>query len=112
MVLVQNLLASFCYVHGKDSLRHFPVHGGLGLVLINFSHISINFKRTAISWHFRKQVGVIAYPMCQRLRPFLACQEDKTYRDKIYKYYRLRYLTSDQSRLNCYCFNLNQSNIF
>ena len=33
--------------------------------VINCS-ISIKFKRTAISWHFRKQVRVIAYTLCQQ----------------------------------------------
>ena len=37
-----------------------------------------------ISWYLRKQVGVIAYPMYERLRRFPASQEDK-YRDKINK---------------------------
>ena len=41
----------------------------------------LNYKRTAISWYLRKQVGVIAYPMYLRLRRFPASQEDK-YRDK------------------------------
>ena len=31
------------------------------LNLKSYSHISIKLKRTAISWHLRKQVGVIAY---------------------------------------------------
>ena len=41
------------------------------------------YKRTAISWHLRKQVGVIAYPIGRSNR-FSASQEDK-YRDKINK---------------------------
>ena len=39
------------------------------------------YKRKAISWHLRKQVGVIAYPMYKRLRRFPASQADK-YSDK------------------------------
>ena len=31
--------------------------------VLNFSHILLNYKRTAISWYLRKQVGVNAYPM-------------------------------------------------
>ena len=30
MVAVENLLAPFCCVLGKDTLRHFPLLGGLG----------------------------------------------------------------------------------
>ena len=44
----------------------------------------LNYKRIAISWHLRKQIGVIAYPMYYRLRRFPASQEDK-YRGKINK---------------------------
>ena len=43
-----------------------------------------NFKWIAISWHLRKQVGVIACPMYQRLLRFPANSEDK-YKDKIKK---------------------------
>ena len=31
--------------------------------VLNFNHISIKLQAAAISWHLRKQVGVIAYPM-------------------------------------------------
>ena len=31
--------------------------------VLNFGHISIKFQTTAISWHLRKQVEVIAYLM-------------------------------------------------
>ena len=33
--------------------------------------ILLNYKRTAISWHLRKQVGVIAYPMYSASVAFL-----------------------------------------
>ena len=41
----------------------------------------LNYKRTAISWHLRKQIGVIAYPLYWCLGRFPASQEDK-YKDK------------------------------
>ena len=47
--------------------------------------------QTAISWHLRKQVGVIACPVYQRLRRFPASQEDK-HRDKINKNQNIFYL--------------------
>ena len=31
--------------------------------VLNFSDISIKFQADSKSWHFQKQVGVIAYPM-------------------------------------------------
>ena len=31
--------------------------------VLNFNQILFKYKRNAISWHLRKQVGVIAYPM-------------------------------------------------
>ena len=39
-----------------------------------------NFNRTAIFWHLRKQVGLIAYPTYWDFHRFPASQEDK-YRD-------------------------------
>ena len=63
--------------------------------ILNKSPISIkNFKRTAISWHLRKQVGVIACPMYLRLHRFPVNQEDK-HREKIKKSLR-RFSTSPE----------------
>ena len=63
MVSLQNLLAQFCCVLGKDTLRLFPLLGGLGKQFKITVISLLNFKRIAIFWHLRKQVGVIAYPM-------------------------------------------------
>ena len=62
MAWVQNLLAPFGCVFGKDALRCFPLLGSLvKQAVLNFSYISIklknqikNFNRKAISWHLRK----------------------------------------------------------
>ena len=62
-VSVQNPLAPFCCVLGKNTLRHFSLLGGLGKQFYIIVISLLNSKRTAISWHLRKQVGVIAYPM-------------------------------------------------
>ena len=45
MVSVQNLLAPYCCVSGKDTLRHFPPFGGLSKQILNFSHISVKQKK-------------------------------------------------------------------
>ena len=56
--------------------------------ILNFSHISIklknqnkNLKWAAVSWHFRKQVGIIAgfYVLAPRS---LSCKSKDKYRDK------------------------------
>ena len=60
--------------------RHFTAHSPAWWscqAVLNYSYISINYKRTAISWYLPKQVGVVAYPMYERLRRFPASQEDK-----------------------------------
>ena len=77
MISVQNLLAPFCFVLGKSILRHFPLLVGLGKQFYTTVLSLLKFKRTAISWHLLKQIGVIAYPMYYRLRRFPASQEDK-----------------------------------
>ena len=41
---VQNLLAPFCFVRGKDTLRRFLLIGGLLKAIINFDHISLKLK--------------------------------------------------------------------
>ena len=64
--------------------RHVTAHSPAWCswqAVLNYIHISIKFKRTAISWYLRKQVGVIAYPMNYRLRRFPASQENN-YRKK------------------------------
>ena len=51
MISVQNPLAPFCYVLGKDTLRHLPLLGGFGKKF-EISIISLlNYKRKAISRH-------------------------------------------------------------
>ena len=47
----------------KDTLRHFPLLGGVGKQFYISVISLLNFKQTAISWHLRKLVGVIAYLM-------------------------------------------------
>ena len=47
----------------EDILRHFSLLGGLGKHFLITVISLLNYKRTAISWHLRKQVGVIAYLM-------------------------------------------------
>ena len=42
MVSVQNPLAPFCCVLGKDTLWHFPLLGGLAV--LNVNHISIKLR--------------------------------------------------------------------
>ena len=42
--LVQNLLVPFCYVLGKDTLRHFPLLDDLEKPFQNFSHTSRKSK--------------------------------------------------------------------
>ena len=62
-VSVQNPLAPFCCVLGKYTLQHFSLLGGFGK---QFQIIVISlliYKRTAMSWHLQKQVGVISNPM-------------------------------------------------
>ena len=72
----------FCCVLGKDTLRQFPLLDNLGEQLEISVVFLLNFKRTAIFWHLRKQVGKNAYPMYERFRRFPASQENKR-RDKI-----------------------------
>ena len=51
-VTVQNLLAFFCCVLGKDTLQHFPILGDL-TKLLRISVISLilkNFNWIAITW--------------------------------------------------------------
>ena len=46
--------------------RHFTAHSPAWRswqAVLNYGCISINYKRTAIFWYLRKQVGVVAYPM-------------------------------------------------
>ena len=46
--------------------RHFTAHSPAWWswqAVLNYSQSLLNYKRTAISWYLRKQVGVIAYPM-------------------------------------------------
>ena len=46
--------------------RHFTAHSPAWWswqAVLNYSYISINYKRTAISWYLWKQVGVVAYLM-------------------------------------------------
>ena len=48
--------------------RHFMGHSPAWWswqAVLTYSHnlIILNYKRIAISWHLRKQVGIIAYPM-------------------------------------------------
>ena len=48
------------------ALQHFPHTWWSWQAVLNFSHIFIklkNFNLTAISWHLRKQVGVITCPI-------------------------------------------------
>ena len=68
--LGQNPLAPFCCVLGKDTLWHFPLLGGLSKQFYIKVISLLNYKRTAIFWHLRKQVGVIAYVV---LAPILLC---------------------------------------
>ena len=60
---VPNPLAPFCCVLGKDTLRHISLLDGPGKQIYITVISLLNYKRTAISWYLRKQVGVIAYPM-------------------------------------------------
>ena len=55
---------TFCCVLGKDTLRLSPAWWSWQAVL-NFCDISIKLQADSntVSWHLRKQVGVIAYPM-------------------------------------------------
>ena len=46
--------------------RHFTAHSPAWWswqAVLNYSHISTNYNWTAMSWHLRKQVWVIAYPI-------------------------------------------------
>ena len=69
MISVEKLLAPFCYFLGKDSLRHFPLevlasNSKFQLYLYKTKKVKLkNFNRTVISWHLRKQIGVIACHM-------------------------------------------------
>ena len=62
----ENLLQPFCYIHGKDTLRHFSLLGGFWKQLKFQSYLyktknqTKNFNRTVISSHLRKGVGLIA----------------------------------------------------
>ena len=62
MVSFQKPLAPFCIL-GKDTLSHFSLLGGLGKQFYITVISLLNYKQTAIFWHFRKQVRAIAYPM-------------------------------------------------
>ena len=64
MVWVQNLVAPFCRVLGKDMLRDFPCWSWQAV--LNFNHISIEQFQSdsnSIPWYLRKRVGIIACPM-------------------------------------------------
>ena len=73
MVSIQNLLAPLFCLLGKTLYGAFSYFMVLSLFrqeVLNFSHISIKlnnqnkkFQRDRISWHFRKQVGIIVRSM-------------------------------------------------
>ena len=63
IILVQNLFTPFCCVLEKDTLHHFSLLGDFGKQFQIKVMSLFNYKRTAISWHLQKQVGVIACPM-------------------------------------------------
>ena len=77
MVKARNLLAPFCCVFRKDTLRPFSMLTSLGK--LNFSHIFIkkqkakikSFNRTAISRQLQKQVRLIACSLCTPSVAFL-----------------------------------------
>ena len=67
-VWVKNLLGQFCYVLRRDNIRHFPCMVAFASeakksYLYKTKNQTKNFKRTAISWHLQKHVGLIACPM-------------------------------------------------
>ena len=68
VLLAATVVAPFCCIHRKDTFRHFPLLWWSWRAVLNFGIAYLyktkknktkNFNRTAILWHFRKQVGVI-----------------------------------------------------
>ena len=79
--MAQNLLAPFCHVLEKDTLRTFPLWLVLGSSSKFQSYLykkKLKFKRRAISWHLRKQVEVFDCPMYNASVAFLRVRKVNT----------------------------------
>ena len=100
MVLVQNILASFCCVLGKNTLRHFFLLGGLEKKFYITIISLLDFKCTTISLSPEAGWGnCLSYVLAPML-DFPASQEDK-HRDKTKNKFgqSQKFLSSDRKYL-------------